>query len=366
MRLTAGLLCALMSSAVLNYGYYLQHAASSGGLPELSLRHPLASLSALFTSGRWLLGFFAGLAGWAIYIVALDLAPISLVQATSAGGVGLLALFVHAGGVRLPARDRAAVTASVAGLVLLGVSLSAGAGHAAAMRWGPPLCWILASMVVAAVAAGPARAVLRPGAGLAASAGLLYAAGDVATKAAVSGITPVFVFALLLAACSGLAFVCLQLAFQRGPALATAGLSTLLANLLPILAGLTVFGEQMPGGLAGMLRGAGFAGTVIGAALLARPGPEERPPAPAPVAAPAPTASPPSPPAGRARVPWPRRWRRRPRRRRSPRAIAGTRLSSPAGWSGRGPRCLCPRRGARAPRRSWSARREPASGQGPR
>jgi hypothetical protein len=277
MRLAAGLLLALASTTALNYGFYLQHAAS-GTLPALSLRHPVASLSALFTSGRWLVGFVGGLAGWALYIVALDLAPISLVQATSAGGIGLLAVAVRAGGTRLAARDRAAVAASVGGLLMLGLSLPAGTGNAAAVGWGPPLGWILASMLAAAVAVAPGAAVLRPGAGLAVAAGLLYAAGDVSTKAAVSGISPVLAFALLLPACHGLAFICLQLSFQRGAALATAGVSSLLTNLLPILAGLTIFAEHMPGGLPGVLRGAGFAGAVLGAALLARPDPGQRAP----------------------------------------------------------------------------------------
>ena len=114
--------------------------------------------------------------------------------------------------------------------------------------------------------------MLRPGAGLAAASGLLYAAGDVATKAAVGGVSPVVVFAVLLPACHGLAFVCLQLSFQRGTALATAGVSTLLTNLLPILAGVSIFHEYVPGGAAGVLRGLGFAGAVLGAALLTRPG----------------------------------------------------------------------------------------------
>jgi hypothetical protein len=83
------------------------------------------------------------------------------------------------------------------------------------------------------------------------AAGLLYSAGDVATKAAVSGTSPVLLFAALLLACHGLAFVSLQLSFQRGTALATAGVSTLLTNMLPILAGLTIFAEHMPGGAAG-------------------------------------------------------------------------------------------------------------------
>jgi hypothetical protein len=92
----------------------------------------------------------------------------------------------------------------------------------------------------------------------------------VRAAAAVGGIYPVYVFVLLLAACHGLGFVCVQLSFQRGTALATAGVSTLLTNLLPILAGVIIFGESMPGGVPGALRGLGFAGALIGAALLGR------------------------------------------------------------------------------------------------
>lgn len=268
MTLAAGLLLALLSTAALSVGFYSQHAAA-GGLPALTLRHPVASLAALFTSRRWVTGFVLGLAGWGLYIAALGLAPLSLVQATAAGGVGLLALLVQLGGVRLATRERVAVVVSVASLALLGLSLSAGSAHAAQVSAIVPLVWVLASLAAAGVAAFGAARVLRPGAGLALASGLLYGAGDVATKAAVSGLRPVYLFALLLPASHGLAFVCLQLAFQRGSAMATAGLSSLLTNLLPIVAGLAAFGERMPGGAAGVMRGLGFVGAVVGAALLA-------------------------------------------------------------------------------------------------
>ncbi len=271
MRLISGLLLALLSTTALSCGFYLQHAAS-GALPALSLRHPLASLSALFTHRRWLAGFAMGLSGWALYIVALGFAPLALVQATSAGGVGLLALLVRFGGGHLSRPERVAVAVSVLGLALLGLSLPAGVGHAALPGWMAPSAWVLASGVAAAVAAGPGAVVLRPGAGLAVAAGLLYAAGDVATKAAVGGIGPVALFAALIPACHGLAFAALQLSFQRGAAMATAGVSALLTNVLPIIAGLTIFAEHMPGGAAGVLRGLGFAGAVLGAALLAAAG----------------------------------------------------------------------------------------------
>ena len=82
-------------------------------------------------------------------------------------------------------------------------------------------------------------------------------------------------FALLLPACHGLAFISLQLSFQRGTTLATAGVSTLLTNILPILAGLIIFAEHLPGGVPGILRRLGFTSAILGAAMLARRGPPD-------------------------------------------------------------------------------------------
>jgi hypothetical protein len=82
------------------------------------------------------------------------------------------------------------------------------------------------------------------------------------------------VFVPVLLACHGLGFVALQLGFQRGRALATAGLATLLTNALPIVAGTTLYGEGL--GSLPALRLAAFACTVLGATLLARPSTEER------------------------------------------------------------------------------------------
>jgi hypothetical protein len=262
----AGLALALASAAALNWGFFTQHGAASG-LPPLSVRRPIASLRLLFSNLRWLVGFVAGLGGWALYVGALALAPLSLVQAASAGGIGLLALLVvRTTGTSLAPRERLGVGTATAGLALLGISL---AGHATDGRHAEAVVvaiWIAGSLVVAWLGA----AQLAAGAGFGVAAGVLYAAGDVATKAAVGGGAAV-AFAAAVLACHGLAFVALQLGFQRGGALATAGVSTLLTNALPILAGMLVFHEGLPAGLLGAARVVAFACVVAGAALLCRP-----------------------------------------------------------------------------------------------
>jgi hypothetical protein len=266
----AGLVLALLSSCCLSWGFFRQHGTAAA-LPPLSVRRPLASLKALLSDRRWVVGFAVGIAGWALYVAALRLAPLSLVQAVSAGGIGVLALLVvRTSGVRLRRAEWGGVAAATVGLVLLGVSLSGGGGSSG--HHGAPAAvalWIAVSLAVAGIAAGPIAPLLVGGAGFGLAAGVLYAAGDVATKAAVGG-GIALVFTLVVLACHGLGFVALQLGFQRGGALATAGLSTLALNSLPIVAGASLFGETLPGGPLGAARLAAFACVVLGAALLSR------------------------------------------------------------------------------------------------
>jgi hypothetical protein len=259
-----GLALAAASAVAINGGYRLQHAAASA-LPPLSLRRPLRSLLSLFRCRSWSIGFFGGIAGWALYVVALKVAPLSVVQAASAGGIGVLAL----GSTRLDAAERIGVGAALAGLLLLALSLGshAGTGHGVASA-------VAGWMIASAVTAGIVARGLPGGAGLGTAAGVLYAAGDVGTKAAVVGGARLW-FVPALLACHGAAFVCLQLAFQRGGRLATAGLAVLWTNALPILAGTVLFGEGLPGGWRGAARIAAFGLVLVGAVALSRsePGP---------------------------------------------------------------------------------------------
>ena len=124
-------------------------------------------------------------------------------------------------------------------------------------------------MIVSVLAAGLVARALPGGAGLGTAAGVLYAAGDVGTKAAVGGGARLW-FVPALLACHGLAFVCLQLAFQRGGRLATAGLAVVWTNALPILAGTVLFGEELPGGWRGAARIAAFGLVLVGSVALSR------------------------------------------------------------------------------------------------
>jgi hypothetical protein len=279
--LVIGLVLALATAAAFNWSWVAQHAITSQ-LPRLELRRPLWSLKLLFAHRRWLIAFLVGVGGWFFYILALRLAPLSLVQSVSAGGLGLLAVFAQrASGERLPRREWVGIAMAIVGLVFLSVSLADASTHAKHGSWLALATWFALSWFGVLLFLGPIAPLLAPGAAWGISAGLMYAAADVGTKAAVGG--GLFLLVILpVWACHGLAFTIIQMGFQRGRALATAGLSSFCTNALPIAGGIVVYHEHVPGGALGVLRVLAFVCIVLGAAAVAR---REQPVEPVPVAA---------------------------------------------------------------------------------
>jgi hypothetical protein len=289
--LVVGLVLALATAAAFNWSWVAQHAITSQ-MPRLEARRPICSLRLLFSHRRWLVAFAVGIWGWVFYVVALRLAPLSLVQAVSAGGIGLLAVFAQrASGERLPRREWTGVAFAVVGLVFLSASLADASTQGDHGSWVALATWFVLSFIGVAVFLGPLAPLLAPGAAWGIAAGLMYAAADVGTKAAVGG----GLFLLLIApvwACHGLAFTIIQMGFQRGRALATAGLSSFCTNALPIAGGLVVYHEHMPRGGLGALRVTAFVCVVFGAGSVARKEREAEPaPAEVPEALPANAAS---------------------------------------------------------------------------
>ena len=262
------LVLTLASACALNWGYLREHRAAST-LPPLSVKRPTASLRLLLGNSAWLIGFLWETLGFGLYVAALALAPLALVQAVAAGGIGVLALLVaRVGGESLGSRERAGVAISLAGLVLLGVSLAGGSGHGANGSWLPIALWLGASAGAAALAVGSGATALGGGAAFGLAAGVLFAAGDVATKAAVSGGDHLVVAPTIIAFYAAGTIV-LQMGFQRGRALTTAGIATLATNAIPIAAAMTLFAEPLPAGPFGVVRVLSFAAVVAGAAALA-------------------------------------------------------------------------------------------------
>jgi hypothetical protein len=264
------LVLALASTTLTNIAYLREHDAAAA-LPALSLRRPLHSAEALLTDRSWLVGFALESAGFALYVAALALAPLTLVQSVSAGGIGILA-FVSARmrRRRLGRHELAGVLVSMLGLLALAVSLAGGSGEGTGGSTFEILLWLGASAAAAVVALALGRRVgaLAVAEGLA--GGLFFSIGDISVKVATQGgARAAFAVGVIVGYSLGTAF--LQLGYQKGGALTVAGLATLLTNALPIAAGTVVLGEPVPSGAFGAVRIVAFAAVTLGAILLARP-----------------------------------------------------------------------------------------------
>jgi len=268
-RVWLGLTLAFVSAVAVNWAYAREHDAVRS-LPKLSAVRPLHSARELLRSGNWLAAFGAETAGWLVYLAALRLAPLALVQAVCASGIGMLALFGargHPG--RLPRRERLAVVAAIVGLVLFSISLvglnptdeAPGAVHA--------VIW-LAACAGAAVGLSLVRLKVSHAATLGLAAGLLFSGGDISAKLIVHGGAWLIV-AVPLVVFYAFGSIQLQAAFQQGDAVTAGGIATLTTNAVPIAAGVVLLNETLPSGANRVLQIVSFALLVGGAALLTDP-----------------------------------------------------------------------------------------------
>jgi drug/metabolite transporter (DMT)-like permease len=271
------LLLALASTTLTNVAYLREHDAAAA-LPALSLRRPLHSAQALLTDRSWLVGFALESGGFALYVAALALAPLTLVQSVAAGGIGILAFVSARFRLRsLGRHELAGVLVSMLGLLALAVSLAGGSSEGAGGSTVEILLWLAATAgaAVVALALGRRFGVLAVAEGIA--GGLFFSIGDISVKVATQGdAQALFAIGVIVGYTLGTAF--LQLGYQKGGALVVAGLATLLTNALPIAAGTVVLGEPLPSGMFGAVRIVAFAAVTLGAILLARPdrGPSQR------------------------------------------------------------------------------------------
>ncbi len=236
-----GLALALAASVALNGSYVIQHVGS-GDAPPIDPRRPLSTARGLLASRVWLAGGALGMAGWGAHVAALAHAPLSLVQAFVAGGLGLMApLASRALGHALAPLEWLGVALAVTALGLLCVGIGSPGSHASAGT---------ASMVVylglcgagAAALALLARSWRAQALGLA--GGILYGAADVAIKA-VTGDGLLSPWVLVAAVATAGAFFAFQRGLQRGRAVPVIVVMTAATTVVSVIGGFVVFGDPL-------------------------------------------------------------------------------------------------------------------------
>jgi hypothetical protein len=269
-KTAVALILALASTTLTSLAYLREHQAV-GTLAALSLKRPLRSARLLIASHAWLAGFAMESGGFALYVTALALAPLALVQSVAAGGIGILAVAsARLGRRRLTGLESLGASVSVIGLMFLSLSLLGGGDRGTAGSLVEIGFWLGGTCGAAALVLTVGRPLVGAAAADGIAGGLLFSVGDISIKLATQGGgRAAFAPAAILGYLVGTSL--LQIGYQRGAALTIAGIATLLTNALPIAAGNVLLHETLPHGGLGVLRILAYATVIAGATLLARP-----------------------------------------------------------------------------------------------
>lgn len=228
----------------------------------------------------WSAGLGVQVIGYAIYIVALSKAPVSLVAVTMQAGIALFVvfavLFLHE---RASAREWTGIGGIAGATLMLALSLEGGAPQG---RAAPQALYLLSAIAILAAIVPAAFARVRgSGAATAIASGVAFGLGSVYTKALADGIfgaadTPMvariladqWLYCTIAANMAGL--VLLQNSFHTARGIVAMPLSSAISNVVPIAGGMAVFGESLPSDpVAATLRIAAFALTIGSSGLLA-------------------------------------------------------------------------------------------------
>jgi drug/metabolite transporter (DMT)-like permease len=285
---------AMLATTAYHLGLILEKRALAR-LPPIDARHALRLLRILLTAPAWLAGFCLMLCGFGLQVVALTLAPVSVVQPILASGVVILLILSRVVlRERLGRLELACVLAVAAAIALIALSATGSAGHVGQRTSGAQLAAVAVTAILAAVGLG--ASALRPvragrhrapanGVSYAVSSGLLYGVATLAIK----GLSGTLVhhgglgrLALAIAAspypyvtvgCSAVGLLVFQTGLQRCRVSIVAPVSNITGSVFFIVAGTWLFGERLPSDpakLALRLTGIVTAGVVV-AVLSRRP-----------------------------------------------------------------------------------------------
>jgi hypothetical protein len=282
LSLDIGILLALACAFVANLGFFYKYRGANA-VAKVSVKHPLRSARALYSSGWFALGMLIATGSWGLHVAALAMAPMSVVQVSLAAGVVFIAVMAERMfGFEVGRRQWLGLIATALGLITLGLTLPAMHGaHArfsdAAMISFEAVLFALGGLLIMGKRmGGPAH---HHGIMLGAAAGILFGVSDTAIKAltgisSAHGLLAIATSPWLAVAigASVVAFYASAKGLQDGDAVPVIAVTGTAANIAGIAGGIIVFGDPMSGSPAGIaVQCAAFLLIVLASALMPAP-----------------------------------------------------------------------------------------------
>jgi uncharacterized membrane protein len=256
MMLQIGILFALLCAVGSNAAFFLKHRGACSA-PAVDIRRPIKTAAALWSSKWFAIGMGVGGLAWLMHVVALSLAPMSLVQAVLAGGVAMIAVMADRFfGFTVGRRQWWGLGLTAAGLVLLAVTMPAQSGAHASYSLAPMIGFEAALLGIGALLiVGPHAAGARAehhGLALAIASGVLFGVCNVSVKALSGLVSHHGLLAVLspwtvVALCaSAAAFYASARSLQDGEAVTVIALTGTAMSVSCIAGGILVFDDPVP------------------------------------------------------------------------------------------------------------------------
>jgi hypothetical protein len=282
LSLDIGILLALACAFVANLAFFYKYRGANA-VAKVSVRHPLRSARALYSSIWFALGMLIAVASWGLHVAALALAPMSVVQVSLAAGVVFIAVMAERMfGFEVGRRQWLGLISTAVGLVTLGITLPAMHGahahfsDAAMISFEAGLFGLGGLLIMGRRMGSPDH---HHGIMLGAAAGILFGVSDTAIKAltGISGAHGILAIAsspwLIVALCASVvAFYASARGLQDGEAVPVIAVTGTAANIAGIAGGIIVFGDPMAGSPLGIaMQCAAFVLVVLASALMPAP-----------------------------------------------------------------------------------------------
>ena len=279
MTLNLGILLALGCAIATQLGFLYKHRGANEA-PCVDVRHPLTCGKSLFMSKWFAIGMGIACGAWLLHVVALALAPMSVVQAVLSTGVVMLAVLAERMfGFDVGPRQWAGVAMTAAGLLLLIITLPSASGAHSAYSLAGMISFEAGMLAIGfLLISGPHLGAPdhHHGVMLGAAAGTLFGVSDVAIKAltGLGGVADVLVspWLAIAAIASVVAFYASARGMQEGDAVPVIAATSTAANVSCIMGGIVVFGDPMPSDTLGIVL-QGFAFSLVVIAALVTPPP---------------------------------------------------------------------------------------------
>jgi hypothetical protein len=219
---------------------------------DVDVRHPWESAVALFRSKWFVIGWIVAAIAWLLHVGALALAPLSLGQAVISGGIVLLGLFAERFfDLDVTRRQWVGLGLLGLGMVVLGVTAHGDKNHAS---YGvlPVLAFEIGALALGAgfiLGCRSGRLRGQHGLFLGIAGGIFFGISDISIKAVsggshgIVGVLGPWTFIGILTAVG--AFFATARSLQIGNAIAVIAATTSAANVLGILGGIVLFGDQV-------------------------------------------------------------------------------------------------------------------------